>query len=220
LHGIDAWRESSSAGEELSEVRRVTGRQEIGTRMHWLYFNEQSPDILDSAGFSYDSTVGYCETIGYRAGTTQVYKPLGASRLLELPLHVMDTALFYPCYLNLSEREARQRVDRQIGDTIEFGGSLTLNWHDRSIAPERLWDEFYVELIAAFKAQGAWLATAEQTVAWFRKRRAAVFDEAGSYAFSDQLAEKDDDLPDLQVRRHGETQACPSLVPAPDGRIQ
>ena len=45
----------------------------------------------------YDSTIGYNETVGYRAGTTQPYRPLAASRLLELPLHVMDTALFYPC---------------------------------------------------------------------------------------------------------------------------
>ncbi len=28
-------------------------------------------------------------------------------RLLELPMHVMDTALFYPDYLGLSSREAR-----------------------------------------------------------------------------------------------------------------
>ena len=46
--------------------------------------------------------MGYNETVGYRAGTTQAYKPLEASRLLELPLHVMDTALFYPAYLGLS----------------------------------------------------------------------------------------------------------------------
>ena len=76
--------------------------------MHWLFFDEHSPGVLDQAGFSYDSTVGFRETIGYRAGTMQVYKPLGVKNLLELPLHVMDTALFYPSYLNLGENEARE----------------------------------------------------------------------------------------------------------------
>ncbi len=96
LHGIDAWLDSSKGREELEEIRSLTGNSEIGVRMHWLYYDQQSPVALEKAGAAYDSTIGYNETVGYRAGTTQVYKPLEANRLLELPLHVMDTALFYP----------------------------------------------------------------------------------------------------------------------------
>ena len=96
LHGIDAWLDSSRGREELEEIRRLTGVSEIGVRMHWLYYDQQSPVALEQAGAAYDSTIGYNETVGYRAGTTQAYKPLPATRLLELPLHVMDTALFYP----------------------------------------------------------------------------------------------------------------------------
>ena len=110
LHGIDAWRDSSSGRVELEEIRRLTGKQEIGIRMHWLYFEEQSPQTLERAGLDYDSTVGYNGTVGYRAGTSQVYKPLNASRLLELPLHIMDTALFFPSHLDLSPAEARTRT--------------------------------------------------------------------------------------------------------------
>ena len=54
----------------------------------------------------YDSTVGYNETIGYRAGTSQVFKHPDVDHLLELPLHIMDTALFYPSYMNLSDDQA------------------------------------------------------------------------------------------------------------------
>ena len=59
--------------------------------------------VLEQAGYSYDSTAGYNETIGYRNGTTQVFRPLGARTLLELPLHIQDGALFYPARLDLSE---------------------------------------------------------------------------------------------------------------------
>ena len=48
-------------------------------RMHWLYYDQQSPGVLEKAGAVYDSTIGYNETVGYRAGTTQAYKPLEAS---------------------------------------------------------------------------------------------------------------------------------------------
>lgn len=205
LHGIDAWADSSRASDELEEIRRITGTREIGVRMHWLYFDEQSPMTLERAGASYDSTVGYNETIGYRAGTTQAYKPLGTSRLIELPLHVMDTALFFPSYLDLSAEEARERVRHMIDNAIRFGGSLTVNWHDRSIAPERLWGDFYVDLVADLKARGAWLATAGQAVAWFRKRRSAVFEkvswEAGNLR-AKIAVETGNDLPSLQLRVH------------------
>jgi peptidoglycan/xylan/chitin deacetylase (PgdA/CDA1 family) len=175
LHGIDAWIDSHKGFEELEAIRRVTGAKVSGVRMHWLYQNEESPVKLEKAGADYDSTVGYNQTIGYRAGTTQCYRPLKTCHLLELPLNIMDTALFFPAYLNLSPDEARQRVGRIIENTVRFGGSVTVNWHDRSIAPERLWGDFYVELIEELKSRGAWFSTASDAVSWFRKRRSAVF---------------------------------------------
>src|SRR5207247_5194881 len=140
--------------------------------MHWLYADEHSPATLEKAGFAYDSTSGYNGTVGYRAGTTQVFKPLDAIRLLELPLHVMDTALFYPAHLHCSPAEARQRLRGIIENALRFGGAVTVNWHDRSLAPERLWGGCYVELLDDLKRAGAWFATASQAVAWFVKRRA------------------------------------------------
>jgi hypothetical protein len=176
LHGIDAWCDSSCGREELNEIEGITGPQEVGVRMHWLYFDEQSPGKLERAGAAYDSSVGYNDAVGYRAGTTQAYKPLQATRLIELPLHIMDTALFYSGRMNLSPQEARKQVANVIGHVGQFGGNITINWHDRSIAPERLWGRFYEELVEEMKSQGAWFATAGQAVAWFQKRRSAVFE--------------------------------------------
>ena len=209
LHGIDAWLDSSSGPAELEEIRQITGAQDIGVRMHWLYFAEHSAAVLEQAGADYDSTIGYNETIGYRAGTTQVYKPLGATRLLELPLHIMDTALFFPARMNLSPRDARQRVAGIIDNAVQFGGTVTVNWHDRSIAPERCWDDFYVELVRELRSRGAWFATAAETVSWFRKRRSSVFENA--CAESDVLrvntaAGGGEGLPALQLRVHNAPQ--------------
>lgn len=175
LHGIDAWRDSSQGREEMQRIVKVTGAQEVGVRMHWLYFDEQSAMRLEEAGFSYDSTFGYNQTVGYRAGTTQVYKPLGATRIMELPLHIMDTALLYPSHLNLSFSEAVKRASAVAECAGRFGGALTLNWHDRSIAPERQWGDVYLSLLDQLREQGAWLTTAGRTVAWFRMRRSAEF---------------------------------------------
>jgi hypothetical protein len=203
LHGIDAWRDHSRGSEELRELRGLTGAAEIGVRMHWLYYGQQSPATLEKAGAAYDSTIGYNETVGYRAGTTQVYKPIEAIRLLELPLHVMDTALFYPAYLGLSPRQAKALLERMADNAVRFGGCLTINWHDRSVAPERLWDTCYRDLVQDLKSRGAWFATAGQAVAWFRKRRAAAFEAESSEpgAVRAKVAgDYDDNLPGLRLR--------------------
>lgn len=175
LHGIDAWTDVSSGQKEREEIARITGLEDMGVRMHWLFFDANSPIVMEKAGFVYDSTVGYNETVGYRAGTTQVYKLLPATKLLELPLHIMDTALFYPSHLNLTFQNAEQRINLLIKQMLKFGGALTINWHDRSVAPERLWGEFYAKLISELKTRGAWCTGAGRTVRWFQKRRSVQF---------------------------------------------
>jgi peptidoglycan/xylan/chitin deacetylase (PgdA/CDA1 family) len=205
LHGIDAWVDTSSGREELEEIRRLTGDSEIGVRMHWLYYNEKSPATLEKAGAVYDSTIGYNETVGYRAGTTQAYKPLEAERLLELPLHVMDTALFYLSYLGLSPRKASARLLQMADNVVRFGGCLTVNWHDRSLAPERLWGTCYGKLIQDLEKRGAWFSTASQATSWFRKRRSAMFEtdsiEPGVVR-AKVAVERGDNLPGLRLRIH------------------
>jgi hypothetical protein len=203
LHGIDAWLDSAATSAELEEIRRLTGVSAIGVRMHWLYYNESSPSTLDKGGAAYDSTIGYNETVGYRAGTTQVYKALGSDHLLELPLHAMDTALFYLSYLGLSPVKASARL-RQMADTVvRHGGCLTVNWHDRSLAPERQWGQSYGELLQELKSRGAWFATAGQAVAWFRKRRSAAFAEDRAESGCVRVNFEDSDgLPGLQLRVH------------------
>ena len=206
LHGIDAWRDTTKGRLELERIRRTTGAKELGVRMHWLYFDEHSPALLENAGFSYDSTSGYNETVGYRAGATQVFKPLSAERLLELPMHIMDTALFYPAHMNLSPKQAGFAIHALVENASRFGGVLTVNWHDRSIAPERLWDDVYVGLLDELKSRGAWFATASEAVSWFRKRRSArienVSHEGETIRIKAFLNRSSDNLPGLRIRIH------------------
>jgi hypothetical protein len=204
VHGIDAWRDSAKGRDESEHVQKITGTAETGVRMHWLYFDSQAPSTLEKAGFSYDSTVGYNETIGYRAGTTQVFKHPNVDYLLELPLHIMDTALFYPSYMNLSDEKAGAAMLALIENAMRFGGVLTINWHDRSLGPERLWGDAYATLLCELRVRTPWFATAAQTVAWFRKRRettfASVAQNDGGIRVQPSTDRTDTDLPPLAVR--------------------
>lgn len=176
LHGIDAWRDVQKAQTESKQIRDLTGQSTIGVRTHWLYFDQESPESLDRAGFLYDSTFGYNDGLGFRAGTTQPFLPPGAKRLLELPLNIQDTAMFYPSRMNLSESRALDACKELLKITKAFGGVVTVNWHTRSLSPERLWGDFYKTLLDELHGYRVWFGTAREIVAWFRNRRALSFE--------------------------------------------
>lgn len=177
VHGIDAWQDSDLGAREGSILRSLCGEESIGIRMHWLYFSRESPRILEEAGFDYDSTIGYNEANGFRSGTTQVFWLPGSSNLLELPLNVMDTAFFYSGRMGLSESEAMEQCKNLIASFRSYGGVLTINWHTRSLSPERNWDSFYLELLDLLKVERVWFATARAAVEWFRRRRQIRFED-------------------------------------------
>lgn len=176
-HGIDAWHNIESGKKEKERIEGATGQASAGVRMHWLCFDSFSPQILDRAGFDYDSTCGYNETIGFRAGTTQVFRPLGVNHLLELPLHIQDTALFYPRRSALTSAGAWSVCQSILDPAEKWGGVVTVSWHQRSLAPERLWGDFYIRLLHELRQRGAWMGTADRIVRWFRQRRAVQFQE-------------------------------------------
>ncbi len=202
VHGIDAWHSVEKGRAELARIAEITGESAIGVRIHWLLHNSNSASVLEESGYAYDSTAGYNETIGYRSGTTQVFRPLRAKTLLELPLHIQDGALFYPQRLDLSEPEAEKRCKELIENAGQFGGVLTVLWHDRSHGPERFWGDFYFGLVQVLKSSDAWFATAAQAVSWFRKRRNVRFERFGIAdgvrAFP--CKEGEEDLPPLCLR--------------------
>ena len=176
LHGIDAWRADDDGRAEMREITSLTGRETTGIRMHWLYFSERSPRLLEDAGFDYDSTWGYNDAVGYRAGTSQVFAFPGTTRLLELPLTIMDTALFAWDRWAMTRADAWRHCDAVVDHATRAGGAVVVNWHCRSLAPERLWGAFYQELLRRLADRNrTWFATAGEAVEWFRWRRSIHF---------------------------------------------
>ena len=88
-----------------------------------------------------------------------------------------------------------------MADTVvQFGGCLTINWRHRNIAPERLWDASYRDLVQDMRNRGAWFTTAGEAVRWSQKHRSVLF-EAGRMR-AKVAAGHDDGLPGLRLRIH------------------
>jgi hypothetical protein len=182
VHGIDNWADPAHGREErllLDPDGKISGN-----RTHWLLFDDGSWRALDKAGYSYDSTFGYNDDAGFRAGTLQAYRPRGVSTLLELPLHIQDVGLFgkscwapstegwekTPC-LHLSEDDALAWCTRIFDFARTYGGVVTILWHYENIVTPRDWSGVYTKLVEQAKSDGAWVTTAREIAGWFEKRR-------------------------------------------------
>jgi hypothetical protein len=205
LHGINAWTDIEDGEIERQRIQDYSKTDQTGIRMHWLYFNQDTPAILEKSGFLYDSTLGYNEAVGFKCGTAKVFRFLNADKLSELPLIIQDTALFYPDRMNLKEPEADKLVKKIIQTIEQFGGVITLNWHQRSLGPERQWGIFYERILDYLKQRETWFASSGDAVRWFTKRKLAVFEKAEVHGkmFKVELNSPDsDNLPGIKLRIH------------------
>ena len=205
LHGLDAWCDPVKGRRELEAIRSIVGEEKVGVRMHWLYSNRHTLKVLEKAGFDYDSTVGYNDSIGFRSGTAQAYRVPGITDILELPLIVQDTAMFFRKRMALTEKAAAVKCVELIDTIQEAGGVFTVNWHQRSIAPERNWERFYRKLIDEMRSRGPWFATCARAAQWFRMRRRIRFDYQAAVEGRHPLritCSKHEGLPEPVLRRY------------------
>jgi hypothetical protein len=171
VHGIDAWHSVEKGKEEFNQISSLTGNDSTGIRMHWLCSSPETYKALEQAGYNYDSTCGYNETPGFKAGTFIPFVPPGCTGLLEIPMHIQDCSMFYKSRMNLIEKEAMLLMESFVSQCAKMGGVLTCLWHDRSPAPERNWGDAYIKLINKIKDKGGHFATCKQIAKWFRARR-------------------------------------------------
>lgn len=138
--------------KEVSEWRSAVGAQPIGGRQHFLRWLPQTWRDWARAGLSYDSSVGYADHIGFRAGTCVPYRPWSLEEdrpfhLLEVPLLVMERTLIDSDYMGLKKEEALVHVRKLAEICRVVGGVFTLLCHNTSLTDPRFGEKFYVSLI-------------------------------------------------------------------------
>jgi hypothetical protein len=138
LHpGYESFDSQPCLDEEVMRLRRIVGAGPIGGRQHYLRWHPQSWRTWERAGLAYDSTLGFADAIGFRAGTAIPYHPWlidedRESGLLEIPLVVMDCTPVN--YMHLDRDEILERVAALIRRCGCTGGVFTLLWHNQNIA--------------------------------------------------------------------------------------
>ena len=152
-----------------------------GNRHHYLRLPwHDGIRALDRLGFAYDTTLGYAERPGPRAGLSFPFRPWDAPpgaplRILELPLVLMDATLAEERYLGLSPEAAWAEIERVLDHLHDVGGCASILWHndrfDRVYG--RGWDRLYERLLDGIVARGGHAGTAGELAPDWRDERCA-----------------------------------------------
>jgi len=162
----------SLIAEERERLESLAGASVRGVRFHYLRHDAHAtlPE-LDRLGFAYDSSHGYADRPGMRAGLSFPYRPYDvvADRplaLLELPLVVMDATLAEERYLGLSAEAGLDRAAAVLERAARAGGTVSVLWHNDRFEPAyaRGWDRVYDRLLGWVRERAGRLCTAAEAV--------------------------------------------------------
>ena len=139
LHpSYETYRDPELLAREADELRRAlehagVEQERIGGRQHWLRWRPETWSAWEEAGLAYDSTLGWPDAPGFRAGCCYEYpafdlvrrRPL---RLRERPLVAMDVAV--APVVRPSSAAARAALDEVKDACRRYDGDFTVLWHN------------------------------------------------------------------------------------------
>ncbi len=172
LHGgCEAYCDLDSLMREKQNLEKVLNRKIVGFRNHFLKFRvPETWELLERAGFLYDTTLGYPDSVGFRNGMCHPFWPFNLNtgrkmEILEIPLVVMDRTLLL--HMRLSLEQAWGQMERLL-DTIErHHGVITILWHNDFMTGTSL--QFYRKILKYGHDKGAWMTGGKEIEAWWKK---------------------------------------------------
>jgi hypothetical protein len=138
--GYNSFMSPQLLADEAQCCRKALQSERIGGRQHFLRWSPETWLDWERCGLIYDSSVGYAERVGFRAGTCVPFLPWlwkenRRADLLEIPLVVMDETLLYAGYMALQPTESLEVVRKLMRRCTTVGGVFTLLWHNSNLTP-------------------------------------------------------------------------------------
>ena len=143
VHGIE-YENFDKMKKEFEKFRSLSGMDTFGIRMHYLRNSQKTFENLQHLGYIYDSTI-YSEDLK---------QPYLIGKLVEIPLHLMDTYLFSPFFKSMSFEEAVEYTE-SIMKKVPENGVFVILFHQRYFSKSFMrWMEWYRWLIETCEDRG------------------------------------------------------------------
>jgi hypothetical protein len=159
LHGsYTAAGDPALLAEEKAELEALAGPV-LGHRYHYLRGDPHRN--IARLPFRYDTTLGFPDAVGFRAGIARPFHPWDFERdapadVLEIPLAAMDATLAEERYLGLSAKRAEPRLNALLDWAAANGGAFSILWHPDRFDPLSSggWDRLYSRVLDGVQARG------------------------------------------------------------------
>jgi hypothetical protein len=173
LHGGHiAYKDPGEIREKKYRLEKVLGKKICGYRNHYLRFTVPDTwEFLHDAGFSYDSTFGYADCIGFRNGMCHPFKPYNLTTrreidILEIPLTIMDNTFDK---MQLDTAISWQMTKRLIDTVEQYHGVITILWHNTSFVGEQ--KKLYEKILSYCHDKNAFMTSGQEICDWIKKVR-------------------------------------------------
>jgi len=173
-------------GTEFDQMHRL-GFRPIGTRQHWLRFTvAQLVRNVECAGAAYDTSLGWPDHAGFRAGACFAFPPYDFEReapvnFLEIPLALMDREALEP-----GDSNGADPITETLTASRRYGwGGISVVWHPTAFGggqyPLNVGDRFWQLLDDARNHREAWVSGASfVNEVWPRYQSAGLLPARGS----------------------------------------
>jgi hypothetical protein len=167
LHGsYTAADDPARLAEEKAKLEALAGTV-TGHRYHYL----RADPHRNVAGlpFRYDTTLGFPDALGFRAGIARPFHPWDFERdapadVLEIPLAAMDATLAEERYLGMSAKRAEPQLTALLDWAAENGGAFAILWHPDRFDPLTSggWDRLYWRVLEGIRERGGISMSADE----------------------------------------------------------
>jgi len=145
VHGI-CYNRLAGIKDEYERFLRLSERNDLGIRMHYLRTNKYTLGWLAECGYSYDTSI------------YEIAKPFRVGKMIEFPLHLMESSVLIPYsqFKTAPLREAKkltlQRIEKVCALQLPY---LTLLFHDWYFSDRfTIWKDWYIWVIEYLKQNG------------------------------------------------------------------
>lgn len=178
LHGSsESYRNVDRLRIEKDELEHAIGSPVEGNRQHYLRFSmPKSWTVQEQAGITYDSTIGYNDCLGHRAGIAAPFRPYDFEQeqprsLLEIPMTVHDVVPVQKESLPI--KEAVKQSKQVLEHVRRIGGLATLSWHP-TLNVTQDWQrsfQIYERLLKWLDDQNVLISTANKATKLWKNHR-------------------------------------------------
>ncbi|MCK4957625.1 MAG: hypothetical protein KAS49_08310 [Candidatus Cloacimonetes bacterium] len=159
-----------------SELEKMSDFSAKGFRVRYLNFNYQNLfTVLEKEKIEFDSSMGFYEAIGFRAGISYPFYPFNIAEnrsfnVLEIPVVVTDRSLFK--LTNGDVRKAKRKVFDLLKSAEKHHSHISIIWHnhifDRIDYPG--WGKLYWRINKFDRNKGRWICSVDDVAKFWMKR--------------------------------------------------